>query len=70
MARAQGLSEEEAATVAAYAALEVVTRNKFSEMSASRNNTSVNKIFSQPSMLQAGTLRLSTCWVAMNAFLA
>ena len=39
----QGLSEEEAAAAAACAAQEVVTRNKFSEMSASRNNMSVNK---------------------------
>lgn len=67
-ARAQGLSEEEAAAAAACAAQEVVTRNKFSEMSASRNNMSVNKYYNlahavnekiirQPSMLRAGTLR-------------
>lgn len=67
-ARAQGLSEEEAAAAAACAAQEVMTRNKFSEMSASRNNMSVNKYYNlahavnekiirQPSMLRAGTLR-------------
>ncbi|KAH9324701.1 hypothetical protein KI387_004879 [Taxus chinensis] len=67
-ARAQGLSEEEVKAAAACAGQEVVTRNRFSEMNASRNNMSINKYYNlahavnekilrQPSMLRAGTLR-------------
>lgn len=67
-ARAQGLSEEEVKAAAACAGQEVKTRNRFSEMNASRNNMSINKYYNlahavnekilrQPSMLRAGTLR-------------
>eukprot|EP00252_Welwitschia_mirabilis_P019206 TRINITY_DN4386_c0_g3_i1.p1 TRINITY_DN4386_c0_g3~~TRINITY_DN4386_c0_g3_i1.p1 ORF type:complete len:2283 (-),score=553.97 TRINITY_DN4386_c0_g3_i1:18-6866(-) len=67
-ARAQGLSEEEVAAAAACARQEVLTRNQFTEMNASRSNVSVNKYYNQahaisekivrqPSMLRAGTLR-------------
>eukprot|EP00262_Sarcandra_glabra_P019213 TRINITY_DN7166_c0_g2_i2.p1 TRINITY_DN7166_c0_g2~~TRINITY_DN7166_c0_g2_i2.p1 ORF type:complete len:1406 (-),score=309.05 TRINITY_DN7166_c0_g2_i2:372-4517(-) len=67
-ARAQGLSEEEVKAAAACAREEVMIRNRFSEMNAPRDNSSVNKYYNlahavnerivrQPSMLRAGTLR-------------
>ncbi|CAM8899637.1 unnamed protein product [Rhodiola kirilowii] len=67
-AKAQGLSEEEVRAAAACAREEVMIRNRFSEMNAPRENSSVNKYYSlahavnervtrQPSMLRAGTLR-------------
>ncbi|XXG84990.1 hypothetical protein AAC387_Pa11g0175 [Persea americana] len=67
-ARSQGLSEEEVRTAAACAREEVMIRNRFSEMNAPRDNSSVNKYYNlahavnervvrQPSMLRAGTLR-------------
>ncbi|KAJ3693904.1 hypothetical protein LUZ60_009384 [Juncus effusus] len=71
-ARAQGLSEEEVRTAAACAREEVMIRNRFSEMNAPREagtgGSSANKyynlahavnerVFRQPSMLRAGTLR-------------
>ncbi|KAK1393930.1 hypothetical protein POM88_012986 [Heracleum sosnowskyi] len=66
-ARAQGLSEEVRAA-AACAGEEVTIRNRFSEMNAPKDSSSVNKyynlahavnerVFRQPSMLRAGTLR-------------
>ncbi|KAL0896318.1 hypothetical protein Bca101_080279 [Brassica carinata] len=67
-ARLQGLSEEEVRAAAACAREEVVIRNRFVEMNAPKDNSSVNKYYTlahavnevvvrQPSMLQAGTLR-------------
>ncbi|KAL3536805.1 hypothetical protein ACH5RR_000171 [Cinchona calisaya] len=67
-ARAQGLSEEEVRSAAACAREEVMIRNRFSEMNAPRDSSSVNKYYTlahavnekvvtQPSMLRAGTLR-------------
>ncbi|XP_073307969.1 ATP-dependent helicase BRM-like isoform X1 [Primulina huaijiensis] len=67
-ARAQGLSEEEVRAAAACAREEVMIRNRFTEMNAPKENTSVNKYYNlahavservtrQPSMLRAGTLR-------------
>ncbi|XP_010507764.1 PREDICTED: ATP-dependent helicase BRM [Camelina sativa] len=67
-ARLQGLSEEEVKSAAACAREEVVIRNRFTEMNAPKENSSVNKYYTlahavnevvvrQPSMLQAGTLR-------------
>ncbi|KAL8119055.1 hypothetical protein AgCh_016530 [Apium graveolens] len=67
-ARAQGLSEEEARAAAACAGEEVAIRNRFTEMNAPRDSSSVNKyynlahavnekVFRQPSMLRVGTLR-------------
>ncbi|CAH8383680.1 unnamed protein product [Eruca vesicaria subsp. sativa] len=67
-ARLQGLSEEEVRAAAACAREEVVIRNRFMEMNAPKDNSSVNKYYTlahavnevvvrQPSMLQAGTLR-------------
>ncbi|KAH0768139.1 hypothetical protein KY290_004063 [Solanum tuberosum] len=67
-ARAQGLSEEEVRAAAACAREEVMIRNRFSEMNAPRDGSSVNKyyhlahavnerVIKQPSMLRAGTLR-------------
>ncbi|CAN8286181.1 unnamed protein product [Cochlearia groenlandica] len=67
-ARLQGLSEEEVRAAAVCAREEVVIRNRFTEMNAPKDNTSVNKYYTlahavnevvvkQPSMLQAGTLR-------------
>ncbi|XAR63042.1 DNA helicase [Bertholletia excelsa] len=67
-ARAQGLSEEEVRVAAACAGEEVMIRNRFSEMNAPKDGSSVNKYYSlahavnervvrQPSMLRAGTLR-------------
>ncbi|EPS70814.1 hypothetical protein M569_03945, partial [Genlisea aurea] len=67
-ARAQGLSEEEVRAAAACAREEVMIRNRFSEMNAPKDSSSVNKyynlahavnerVFRQPSMLRAGTLR-------------
>ncbi|KAH6779898.1 transcription regulatory protein SNF2 [Perilla frutescens var. hirtella] len=67
-ARAQGLSEEEVRAAAACAREEVMIRNRFSEMNAPRDSSSVNKYYNlahavnervirQPSMLRAGTLR-------------
>ncbi|KAK4339294.1 hypothetical protein RND71_040756 [Anisodus tanguticus] len=67
-ARAQGLSEEEVRSAAACAREEVMIRNRFSEMNAPRDSSSVNKyyhlahavnerVLRQPSMLRAGTLR-------------
>lgn len=67
-ARAQGLSEEEVRTAASCAGEEVTIRNRFSEMNAPRDGSSVNKYYTlahavnervmrQPSMLRAGTLR-------------
>ncbi|CAN4109006.1 unnamed protein product [Withania somnifera] len=67
-AHAQGLSEEEVRAAAACAREEVMIRNRFSEMNAPRDGSSVNKyyhlahavnerVIRQPSMLRAGTLR-------------
>ncbi|KAL2490340.1 ATP-dependent helicase BRM [Abeliophyllum distichum] len=67
-ARAQGLSEEEVRAAAACAREEVMIRNRFSEMNAPKDSSSVNKYYilahavnervtRQPSMLRAGTLR-------------
>ncbi|TKY63934.1 ATP-dependent helicase BRM [Spatholobus suberectus] len=67
-ARVQGLSEEEVRAAAACAGEEVMIRNRFLEMNAPRDNSSVNKYYNlahavnetvirQPSMLRAGTLR-------------
>ncbi|MQM09011.1 hypothetical protein Taro_041867, partial [Colocasia esculenta] len=67
-ARSQGLSEEEVRAAAACAGEEVMIRNRFSEMNAPRDSSSVNKyyhlahavnerVIRQPSMLRAGTLR-------------
>jgi SWI/SNF-related matrix-associated actin-dependent regulator of chromatin subfamily A protein 2/4 len=64
----QGLSEEEVRAAATCAREEVVIRNRFTEMNAPKENSSVNKYYTlahavnevvvrQPSMLQAGTLR-------------
>ncbi|KAL3622142.1 hypothetical protein CASFOL_033553 [Castilleja foliolosa] len=67
-ARAQGLSEEELRAAAACAREEVMIRNRFSEMNAPHESSSVNKYYNlahavnervirQPSMLRAGMLR-------------
>ncbi|KAJ6679702.1 ATP-DEPENDENT HELICASE BRM [Salix purpurea] len=67
-ARLQGLLEEEVRAAAACAGEEVMIRNRFVEMNAPRDNSSVNKYYNlahavnervirQPSMLRAGTLR-------------
>ncbi|XP_020218776.1 ATP-dependent helicase BRM isoform X2 [Cajanus cajan] len=67
-ARLQGLSEEEVRAAAACAGEEVMIRNRFMEMNAPRDSSSVSKyyslahavsekVLSQPSMLRAGTLR-------------
>ncbi|XP_057462987.1 LOW QUALITY PROTEIN: ATP-dependent helicase BRM-like [Actinidia eriantha] len=67
-ARAQGLSEEEVRAAAACAGEEVTIRNRFSEMNAPKDSSSVSKYYHlahavnervtrQPSMLRAGTLR-------------
>ncbi|KAL6496792.1 hypothetical protein OROHE_027274 [Orobanche hederae] len=67
-ARAHGLSEEEVRAAAGCAREEVMIRNRFSEMNAPRDSSSVNKYYNlahavnervirQPSMLRAGTLR-------------
>ncbi|XVF22522.1 hypothetical protein REPUB_Repub12eG0179600 [Reevesia pubescens] len=67
-ARLQGLSEEEVRAVAACAGKEVMIRNRFMEMNAPRDGSSVSKYYNlahavnervirQPSMLRAGTLR-------------
>ncbi|KAK7389936.1 hypothetical protein VNO78_25233 [Psophocarpus tetragonolobus] len=67
-ARLQGLSEEEVRVAAACAGEEVMIRNRFLEMNAPRDSSSVNKYYNlahavnetvmrQPSMLRAGTLR-------------
>ncbi|KAL8495204.1 hypothetical protein ACS0TY_019387 [Phlomoides rotata] len=67
-ARAQGLSEEEVRAAATCAREEVMIRNRFSEMNAPRDSSSVNKYYNlahavnervirQPSMLRTGTLR-------------
>ncbi|PKA58794.1 ATP-dependent helicase BRM [Apostasia shenzhenica] len=67
-ARAQGFSEEEVKAAAACAGQEVLIRNKFSEINAPKENSSVNKYYNlahavservmrQPSMLRTGTLR-------------
>ncbi|XP_061360032.1 ATP-dependent helicase BRM [Gastrolobium bilobum] len=67
-ARLQGLSEEEVRAAAACAGDEVTIRNRFMEMNAPRDNSSVSKYYNlahavhervvrQPSMLRAGTLR-------------
>ncbi|XP_027348817.1 ATP-dependent helicase BRM isoform X2 [Abrus precatorius] len=67
-ARLQGLSEEEVRVAAACAGEEVMIRNRFMEMNAPRDSSSVSKYYSlahavtervvsQPSMLRAGTLR-------------
>ncbi|XP_047156353.1 ATP-dependent helicase BRM-like [Vigna umbellata] len=67
-ARLQGLSEEEVRAAAACAGEEVMIRNRFMEMNAPKDSSSVNKYYSlahavsekvvrQPSMLRAGTLR-------------
>ncbi|VFQ76408.1 unnamed protein product [Cuscuta campestris] len=68
VAKAQGLSEEEARAAASCAREEVLIRNRFSEMNAPKDGSSVNKYYTlahavnekvlrQPSMLRAGTLR-------------
>ncbi|KAI4371557.1 hypothetical protein MLD38_019777 [Melastoma candidum] len=67
-ARLQGLSEEEVRAAAACAGEEVMIRNRFMEMNAPKDSSSVSKYYSlahavnervlrQPSMLKAGTLR-------------
>ncbi|XP_068639207.1 ATP-dependent helicase BRM-like [Aristolochia californica] len=67
-ARSQGLSEEEVRAAAACAGREVMIRNRFSEMNAPMDSSSVNKYYNlahavnekvirQPSMLRTGTLR-------------
>ncbi|CAL2241805.1 unnamed protein product [Prunus armeniaca] len=67
-ARVQGLSEEEVRAAAACAGEEVLIRNRFIEMNAPRDSSSVNKYYSlahavnervirQPSMLRTGNLR-------------
>nr|XP_043626662.1 ATP-dependent helicase BRM-like [Erigeron canadensis] len=67
-ARAQGLSEEEARAAASCAREEVLIRNRFSEMNAPKDSSSVSKYYTlahavservirQPSMLRKGTLR-------------
>ncbi|KAK1425168.1 hypothetical protein QVD17_20514 [Tagetes erecta] len=67
-ARAQGLSEEEVRAAASCAREEVLTRNRFSEINASQDSSSVSKYYTlahavservirQPSMLRKGTLR-------------
>ncbi|XP_028770422.1 ATP-dependent helicase BRM isoform X2 [Neltuma alba] len=67
-ARLQGLSEEEVRAAAACAGEEVMIRNRFIEMNAPKDGSSVSKYYSlahavnekvirQPSMLRAGTLR-------------
>ncbi|KAF2291129.1 hypothetical protein GH714_020283 [Hevea brasiliensis] len=67
-ARLQGLSEEEVRVAAACAGEEVMIRNRFMEMNAPRDSSSVSKyyhlahavnerVIRQPSMLRAGTLR-------------
>ncbi|KAM3016714.1 hypothetical protein FF2_000695 [Malus domestica] len=67
-ARLQGLSEEEVRAAAACAGEEVMIRNRFIEMNAPRDGSSVNKYYSlahavnervvrQPSMLRTGNLR-------------
>lgn len=67
-ARSHGLSEEEVRAAAACAREEVMIRNRFSEMNAPKDNSSVNKYYNlahavnervtrQPSILRAGTLR-------------
>nr|XP_010918746.1 ATP-dependent helicase BRM [Elaeis guineensis] len=67
-ARSQGLSEEEVKAAATCAGEEVTIRNRFSEMNAPKDGSSVNRYYSlahavservvrQPSMLRCGTLR-------------
>ncbi|KAJ9539405.1 hypothetical protein OSB04_032138 [Centaurea solstitialis] len=67
-ARAQGLSEEEVRAAASCAGEEVMIRNRFSEMNAPQDGSSVSKYYTlahavnervirQPSMLRCGTLR-------------
>ncbi|KAK9040613.1 hypothetical protein V6N11_015757 [Hibiscus sabdariffa] len=67
-ARLQGLSEEEVRVAAACAGEEVMIRNRFTEMNAPKDGSSVSKYYNlahavnervirQPSMLRAGTLR-------------
>ncbi|XP_022733076.1 ATP-dependent helicase BRM-like isoform X2 [Durio zibethinus] len=67
-ARLQGLSEEEVRVAATCAGEEVMIRNRFMEMNAPRDGSSVSKYYNlahavnervirQPSMLRAGTLR-------------
>ncbi|KAK9065487.1 hypothetical protein SSX86_014888 [Deinandra increscens subsp. villosa] len=67
-ARAQGLSEEEVRAAASCAREEVLIRNRFSEMNAPKDSSSVSKYYTlahavservirQPSMLRKGTLR-------------
>ncbi|XP_022016554.1 ATP-dependent helicase BRM isoform X2 [Helianthus annuus] len=67
-ARAQGLSEEEVRAAASCAREEVIIRNRFSEMNAPQDSSSVSKYYTlahavservirQPSMLRKGTLR-------------
>ncbi|XP_071697704.1 ATP-dependent helicase BRM-like isoform X2 [Rutidosis leptorrhynchoides] len=67
-ARAQGLSEEEVRAAASCAGEEVMIRNRFSEMNAPQDSSSVSKYYTlahavnekvirQPSMLRCGTLR-------------
>ncbi|PWA97010.1 SNF2-related, N-terminal domain-containing protein [Artemisia annua] len=67
-ARAQGLSEEEVRAAASCAGEEVTIRNRFSEMNAPQDGSSVSKYYTlahavnervlrQPSMLRCGILR-------------
>ncbi|KAG6730067.1 hypothetical protein I3842_01G060800 [Carya illinoinensis] len=67
-ARIQGLSEEEVRAAATCAGEEVMIRNRFMEMNAPKDSSSVSKYYNlahavnervgrQPSMLRAGTLR-------------
>ncbi|KAL3814821.1 hypothetical protein ACJIZ3_016089 [Penstemon smallii] len=64
----KGLSEEDVRAAAACAREEMMIRNRFSEMNAPKDSTSVNKYYNlahavnervirQPTMLRAGTLR-------------
>ncbi|KAK4397201.1 ATP-dependent helicase BRM [Sesamum angolense] len=75
-----GLSEEEVRAAAACAREEVMIRNRFSEMNARKDSSSVNKyynlahavserVISQPSMLRAGTLREYQLVMALIAYL-
>ncbi|XP_076907787.1 ATP-dependent helicase BRM-like isoform X2 [Bidens hawaiensis] len=68
VARAQGLSEEEVRAAASRAREEVLIRNRFTEMNAPQDSSSVSKYYTlahavservtrQPSMLRKGTLR-------------
>ncbi|KAJ6972357.1 ATP-dependent helicase BRM isoform X2 [Populus alba x Populus x berolinensis] len=76
----EGLSEEEVRAAAACAGEEVLIRNRFVEMNAPRDSSSVNKYYNlahavnervirQPSMLRVGTLRDYQLVMALIAYL-